>query len=500
MDALSPADIEQLAARGISADEARRQLALLRQPPPYARVLRPATVGDGIHQLDAADEPRLLERYDRARRLGQILRFVPASGAASRMFKVLEAYRSGVRDDPTVAAAERLAAELDRFPFAAELRRAAGLDGGEAADPRRLIEALLGPGGLDYGRMPKGLVPFHRYTDHLRTAFEEHLVATLEQVRDGSGAARVHFTVSPEHEERFTALLDRRRLFFERRFEGRLEVAFSHQHPRTDTLAIDDDQLPVRREDGSLLLRPGGHGALIENLAALGTPVVLIRNIDNVLPDGRRGIARRWSGLLCGLLLELQDRVFDLTERLETAGAAAIGATRTFVDRWLGAGPPAGEDADRPESWLRLLRRPLRVCGMVRNEGQPGGGPFWVLDGLGRESCQIVEGSQIDPDSGAARRALAAATHFNPVDLACALVDRHRRPYRLEEFVDPATAFVSTKSFGGRSLRALERPGLWNGAMAYWNTVFVEVPAATFAPVKTVFDLLRDEHQEGGGR
>ena len=495
---LSPADLEHLASRGISPDEARRQLALLRDPPPPARILRPATVGDGIMRLSPEDESRLLDRFRRARRDGRLERFVPASGAASRMFQALEAYRTGSREPSALAAAQRLAEHLDQFPFAADLRRAAGIGDGGPPDLQRLVDALLGTEGLGYGQMPKGLVPFHRYRDHLRTAFDEHLVATLEEVPDAHGTARVHFTVSPEHEQRFRARLEHHRSLFEHRCDGRLEVAFSHQHPRTDTLAVDLDGCPVRLGDGSLLLRPGGHGALIENLAALDSPVVVIRNIDNVLPDSRREIARRWSGLLCGLLLEIQDRVFELAESLAAGGgAAAIEATRVFVGRWLGSSLPAGEADDRPESWLRLLERPLRVCGMVRNEGQPGGGPFWVRDGLGRESCQIVESAQIDGNAPASRRALAAATHFNPVDLVCGLVDRRGKRFRLEDFVDPASAFVATKSFGGRELRALERPGLWNGAMAYWNTVFVEVPAATFAPVKTVFDLLRDEHQQG---
>lgn len=486
-DPFSPADLRQMAEQGIDPAEALRQIELFRKPPPFARVLRACRVGDGIRTISKASEPWLLARFEEAARGGRIAKLVPASGAATRMFKELLAdLNDGAQGEPS-AEVRTFLENLPRFAFYEDLAEA------QTADRRTLLEYLLTEKGLDYAELPKGLLKFHRYPDGPRTPFEEHLVEAADVTRDAEGNCRLHFTVSPQHQERFDALLEKVRGRYEERYNCRFQVSFSHQRRSTDTIAVDPENRPFRQDDGTLLFRPGGHGALLDNLgslAALGWDLVLLKNIDNVVPDGRKPAVNGWKKALTGYLLALQERVFRALERLEADPAALEEAAR-LVEEELSRPIPAG--VDRRQFVLDALNRPLRVCGVVRNQGEPGGGPFWVEDACGQISLQIVESSQIDP--GMRKDILAGSTHFNPVDIVCALRDRHGAPYDLHRFVDPTTVFISSKSHEGRPLKALERPGLWNGAMAGWNTVFVEVPDETFAPVKTVLDLLRPEHQ-----
>lgn len=493
---LTAEDRRQIAQMGISLEEAERQLSLLRDPPPFAQVLRPARVGDGIVRLDPAEKEALSLRHERAQAAGELEKLVPASGAASRMFKELAAFLDNPRDDRGADAARRFAECLDAFPFGPELRREVSRLGRDVTSPLDLIRTLLEPEGLGYGNKPKGLILFHRYGKGGRTPFEEHLVEAALHVKDRRSRARVHFTVSPEHEDGFRRRLAEQGPLLEREFDARFEVVFSHQERATDTLAVDLDGRPFRRGDGSLLFRPGGHGALIHNLSRSRTGVVFIKNIDNVVPDHHRDATVEWKKLLGGLLLRLQDRIFAFGRALDSGdvGDEFEKECRLFLGKWFGRRLPSGRAVSR--SVLETaLHRPLRVCGVVRNTGEPGGGPFWVRDESGEVSCQIVESSQLDHGSSLVREALKAATHFNPVDLVCGLRDWRGRPHDLQAFIDPSAVFVSRKSWKGRELIALERPGLWNGAMAGWNTVMVEVPAETFAPVKTVFDLLRSEHR-----
>ena len=460
-------DLSQMAGLGIAPEEALRQIELFRNPPPFTRVLRPCRVGDGIRQISKMAEPWLLARFEEAARSGRVAKFVPASGAATRMFKDLLANR------------ETFLENLPRFAFYEDLA-------GIPADA--VLEHLL----TEKAELPKGLLKFHRYPEGSRTPFEEHLVEAADVTRDADGVCRLHFTVSPQHQERFEQLLEEVRRVYQALYRCRFEVSFSYQRRSTDTIAVDPDNQPFRQEDGTLLFRPGGHGALLDNLNSLGWDLVLLKNIDNVVPDSRKPVVNGWKKALTGHLLALQQRIFRLQERLE-ADPAALDEAAKLVEEELSRPIPAG--ADRGQFILDALNRPLRVCGVVRNQGEPGGGPFWVEDADGRVSVQIVESSQIDPKIR--DKVLAQSTHFNPVDIVCALRDRHGAPYDLHRFVDPATVFISSKSHEGRPLKALERPGLWNGAMAGWNTVFVEVPDETFAPVKTVLDLLRPEHQPG---
>jgi hypothetical protein len=506
------ADRAQLAELGISTEEVARQQRLFVDPPPATVLDRPCTIGDGITVLGDADRQAAFQAHARAAAAGRLLKFLPASGAATRMFQALLVARES---DPSVSrsALERCAAagdeaarevlafadHLSRFAFAHELATVVARQGHDLAsllargDVGPVLSALLDPDGLDYARLPKGLLLFHRYADGNRTAFEEHL---LEAAAYGSSSAavRLHLTVSPEHEAAFRSLLERIRERCERRAGARFAIDFSEQKRCSDTLAVEVDNQPFRTADGQLLFRPGGHGALIDNLNGLRGDVVLLKTIDNIQPDHLRGSAVDWLRLLAGHLIRIQDALFAQLARLSArpVPAGAVDAARQFARDQLGA--TLATDADAA-AVIEALDRPLRVCGMVRNTGEPGGGPFWVRAPDGRCTRQIVEAAQIDARDGAQRALFAAATHFNPVMIVCGLRDWTGRPFDLHAFVDPAAVFIARKSSHGRELKALERPGLWNGAMAYWHTLFVEVPESTFTPVKTVNDLLRPAHQ-----
>ncbi|MDY6951644.1 MAG: DUF4301 family protein, partial [Thermodesulfobacteriota bacterium] len=350
-------------------------------------------------------------------------------------------------------------------------------------------------------QLPKGLLKFHTYGHEARTAFEEHLVEAIDYAKDDTGLCHLHFTVSREHHKRFQALWETVGPRYAKDLDGRFEADFSLQERSTDTIAVDLENKPFRLPDGSLLFRPAGHGALIENLNRLKGEIVFIKNIDNVVPDRLKGHTAFWKKVLAGCLLELQQRVFSYLKTL-TGGPADEGLLDeclAFVEKELSVRPAWNQDKTSPgarqDCLVSMLNRPLRVCGVVRNEGEPGGGPFWVQAKDGSLSLQVAESVEVDPLSEEQQAIQAASTHFNPVDIVCALRDFEGRPYDLKAYVDKEAFFISEKSKDGRDLKALELPGLWNGAMAYWNTVFVEVPVITFNPVKTVNDLLREEHQ-----
>ena len=501
---LAPEDFATLAAVGISPEEAERQLALLSSPPPPTRLDRPCTLGDGVRRLQAAEEPALLAAADRAAARGALAKFVPASGAASRMFAGLLALAEDPASQTGRREAEAVAAALGRLPIRRRLAAHLAARGEQVAEllaregPAGLARALVGADGLALAELPKGLIPFHLYPDDERTAFAEHLVEGAACLADREGVCRLDFTVPPGSDPLFLAALAAARARHEARLGARFAVRLTHQEPATDTLALGADGAPCRHPDGRLLLRPGGHGALLANLEATGHELVLVKNIDNVLPEDRHAETGRWQRLLAGLALELAARRDAALAALAggpdpAAWRAAVALLAELGDPWggeLGATPPVALLGER-------LRRPLRVCGVVRNQGEPGGGPFWVCDAAGRRSLQIVESAQVDEADPAQAAIWRASTHFNPVQIACALRDERGEPFPLSRFVDESAVFVAHRSEGGRPLLALERPGLWNGAMAHWHTVFVEVPVATFAPVKTLLDLARPEHQAG---
>lgn len=440
-------DLQQLAQRGISLDKATYQMDCFRTGFPDLNIVAPASVNNGIRVLTKAQEEAAVEAWQRYLDEGHaVLKFVPASGAASRMFKNLFEFLESGEQTPFITT---FLDGKDRFAFGPDLK---DKEGREAV--RYLLE------DMHYGSLPKGLLKFHSYRDGARTPALEHLVEGALYAAS-QGVVRLHFTVSHDHLPLFRQHIAANLQRFEKKYGVRYEVSFSEQLPSTDTLAANPDGTPFRTADGKLLFRPGGHGALIENLGKCEADIVFIKNIDNVVPDKRKKATVRYKQVLAGVLVTEQQRVFEALR------------------------DPSLTDEERA-----LLNRPIRVCGVVKNTGEPGGGPFLVREADGSVSCQILESSQI-----ADKSLMAHATHFNPVDLVCAIRDVNGKPFRLQDFVDPQTGFISEKSKDGKELKALELPGLWNGAMSRWNTIFVQVPISTFNPVKTVNDLLRDEHQ-----
>lgn len=515
----SEKDIAQIHERGKTPKDVLAQMGVFIKGFPHAVLGRPCTVGDGIKVLDKSDFERLQKTYDQAAAHGRTMKFVPASGAASRMFKALLSFHGS--PDPIPEAEVRAGAEkgdkdcstlmefmhrLESFAFHGPLSSVmerAGLDIEgllEKKDFKQILEYTLSSGGLELARRPKGLIPFHRYPDHLRTPVEEHLEEAARYVSDRDGRAVIHFTVSPEHLSRIQEHVAKA----VSRYNAsgiRHEVTYSLQKPSTDTIAVDMDNAPFRNSDGELLFRPGGHGALLENLNDLQGDIVFIKNIDNVVPDRLKEDTTTWKKALGGCLIALQDRIFECLEQLSgpRPDQGELENMLRFVRDELYRIPPAGRpelsDDEKMQFLITAMNRPIRVCGMVRNVGEPGGGPFWVEQQDGTMCPQIIESSQVDMASPGQKAIWESSTHFNPVDLVCGVRDYRGKPFDLRNYVDPLTGFISIKSKDGKELKALELPGLWNGAMAHWNTVFVEVPIITFNPVKTIMDLLRKEHQ-----
>ena len=472
-------DISLIEARGLSVAEVEKQIDNFRNGFPSLPVVRAASGGDGVRQLNEEELHSAEELYmSRAKGL-KTIKFVPASGAATRMFKELFEY---VNDNKRTPGIDKLITNLEKFAFFAELAKFLK----PQIDDKDVVRNII-IDGLGYGSKPKGLVTFHAYKEGARKPVEEHLVEAALYASDGERAA-IHFTVSPEHKAGFLTLLEERQGHYEKKFGIKYDVTFSEQSPATDTIAVNPDNTPFRNEDGSLLFRPAGHGALIDNLDKLDADIIFVKNIDNVTTDERKPDTITYKRVLAGELLRLQERSFELLRALER-GEDKYAEAKEFLCNELCCKLP--EDASR-ELIRESLDRPIRVCGMVKNEGEPGGGPFWVGDDKGREQLQIAESSQIAKED---MHLMKEATHFNPVDLVCGVKRYDGTKYNLKLYTDPKTGFISSKSAGGRELRAQELPGLWNGAMANWNTIFVEVPISTFSPVKVVQDLLRPEHQ-----
>ena len=472
-------DISQIEARGLSVAEVERQIDNFRNGFPSLPVVRAASGGDGVRQLSEEELHSAEELYKSRSKGIKTIKFVPASGAATRMFKELFEY---VNDDKRTPGIDKLITNLEKFAFFAELAKFLK----PQIDDKDVVRNII-IDGLGYGSKPKGLVTFHAYKEGARKPVEEHLVEAALYASDGERAA-IHFTVSPEHKAGFLNLLEERQSHYEKKYGITYDVSFSEQSPATDTIAVNPDNTPFRNEDGTLLFRPAGHGALIDNLDKLDADIIFVKNIDNVTTDERKPDTITYKRVLAGELLRLQERSFELLRALER-GEDKYPEAKTFLCNDLCCKLP--EDASR-ELIRESLDRPIRVCGMVKNEGEPGGGPFWVKDTQGREQLQIAESSQIAKED---MHLMKEATHFNPVDLVCGVKRYDGTKYNLKLYTDPKTGFISSKSAGGRELRAQELPGLWNGAMANWNTIFVEVPISTFSPVKVVQDLLRPEHQ-----
>ncbi len=520
---LTPKDIETITAKGISQEQVFLQLERFAKGATPVNPVKPATPGDGITCFKENKIKELVAFFEKAASSRTIIKFVPASGAATRMFKDLQNYLNnsdnqdnpGAKEDPFIQ--EFISGIKNKdFAFLEDLQKVLEKDGFrleelvESHQYVTIIEYLLHK-GLNYANLPKALLKFHYYKDHgySRTAIEEHLVEGLAYSRDAQNEVHIHFTISPGFLEKMNKLLE---AVIPRYTKGddtgavTFDISHSFQQPATDTVAVDKNNELFRDGNGNIVLRPGGHGALIKNLDDLDGDIIFIKNIDNIVPDHLKAETITFKKVIGGHLLTVQSQVFDFLSRLDPGGTgsptplapADLDNIVAYAQEGLNITFPAefeNWEASTKSSFLfKKLNRPIRVCGMVKNEGEPGGGPFWIKEKDGAVSLQIIEGAQLDKDSAGTQQMLAQATHFNPVDLVCAVKDYRGQKFVLSRFVDHEAYFISAKSLDGRPLKAMELPGLWNGAMADWNTIFVEVPLITFNPVKTVNDLLRPTH------
>ena len=506
-------DLDQIVTRGSNLAEIEKQLNHFRKGFPFLKVLRPATIGDGIIRLNAEKVSTAVKQFTQKVQQGlQPAKFVPASGAASRMFQSLYTFAEAAHSDEEAA---KLLRE-DRFKsvnqffnqlkdFAFYRKLVATLDNriSEDGHPRycEIINYLLSDKGLNYGFLPKGLLDFHQYLEGPRSPVEEHMIEGALYGADIQGNVKLHFTVSPEHLDLFTEKVTEATPALEIKYGVKYEITFSEQKPSTDTIAVDPENNPFRLSDGSLFFRPAGHGALLDNLNEINGDILFVKNIDNVVPDRLKEETVRYKMALALLLTDYQDRIFSFLQILEKklVSDEQMAEIIEFTEKELCI-EPIDKQYEGDESTLihylyRKLNRPIRICGMVKNEGEPGGGPFWAQNDDGTVSLQVVESSQIDHNDLKQLDIARHSTHFNPVDLVCGVRNYKGEKFDLLKYRDPETGFISSKSKDGKTLKAQELPGLWNGAMADWITLFVEVPIITFNPVKTVNDLLRSEHQ-----
>lgn len=505
---LTQDDKALLSKKGISEEQIAAQLDCFKKGFPFLKLEAAASVGNGIVSPDACALKNYVQAWEDYKKEGHvIMKFVPASGAASRMFKNLFEFLGSDNDVPTTDFEKKFFAEIEHFAFFDDLNEACLKNTGKgihqliaANDYKSVVSNLLESAGLNYGSLPKGLLKFHKYEDGARTPLEEHLVEGALYASSEGDKVNVHFTVSPEHRALFEKLVTEKSAEYTRKYNVIYNVSFSEQKPSTDTVAADMENLPFRDEKGRLVFRPGGHGALIENLNDLNADIVFIKNIDNVVPDRLKADTVTYKQLIAGVLVTLQKKAFDYIRLIDSGKYThqQIEEIIRFVQQNLCCRNPKIKDLEDGDLVLYLknkLNRPMRVCGMVKNVGEPGGGPFLAYNADGTVSLQILESSQIDMNDPEKKAMFEKGTHFNPVDLVCALRDYKGNSFDLLKYVDKATGFISYKSKNGKELKALELPGLWNGSMSDWNTVFVEVPLTTFNPVKTVNDLLREQHQ-----
>ena len=492
-------DIAQIEQRGSSVQTAEQQVERFKQGFPWMKIVAPATPERGIQVLDEAAVEAAAKYYEGAKINGKC-KFVPASGAASRMFKDLfsglDALKAGMElaDD---APAAKFVDQIQGFAFyTPELF---GEQTCKCPEYRQsVLSKTLTEEGLGYGAKPKGVLKFHKYTDgEIRTAFAEHLVEAQNYMRNEDGTANLVVTISPEHQHLFEEAYAQVKEAYEAKYGVKYNITFTFQDKATDTIAVDVENKPFRTETDSLLFRPAGHGALIYNLNKIEEEVVSIKNIDNVANERLLPETATWKKVLLGKALELRDKIYGYLNALDAEATPALcDEIEAFLDNTLCVTLPEAADFDARVAAIRAkLNRPIRVAGMVKNQGEPGGGPFIIADKDGSTSLQVLESVQINMSDDHARNALASATHFNPVDIVCCLHDYKGQSFDLLQYVDEDAGFISSKSYQGRELKALELPGLWNGAMSNWNTLFVEVPLATFNPVKVVLDLLRPAHQ-----
>lgn len=513
----SPGDLKYFQSKGIDVKTIEQQLDNFRKGFPFIDLVEPATIKNGIRVFSEADIDKFAKVYDKNCEDYEILKFIPASGAASRMFKTLFEFADQLsitsspdellEKDKGFNSAYNFFANLRKFPFYEDLKDVMekhhiSLENKlKEKDYKPVIDFLLYEHGLGYANKPKALLKFHNYPDGSRMALEEHLVESANYGVNNEGRVAVHFTVSPEHADNLIEEINKVKDKYEELFDVVYELTFSIQKSSTDTIAVDKNNKPVRDENDNIIFRPGGHGALIENLNDREGEIIFIKNIDNVVPDRLKNITYKYKRALGGYLIELREKIVDYLETLED-GSISNNELKKIVNFCsdklfikLTEEFETYTTIEKVDFLYTRLNRPIRLCGMVKNEGEPGGGPFWVRNSAGEISLQIVESSQIDFSDNDQKKIFEQSTHFNPVDLVCYVRDFNDEQFDLREFIDPSTGFISQKSKDGVDIKALELPGLWNGAMADWITVFIEVPVATFNPVKTINDLLRKEHQ-----
>jgi Domain of unknown function (DUF4301) len=485
-------DFSQIHELGIDLETVYQQINDFKEGFPFMVLQKAATPNDGVIQLSEEQLKTYEALYEKKVTKLTPLKFVPASGAATRMFKSLFSFLEEGKSDKST---DQFFDKLSHFAFAEDLKNILP----ENADSQMIVDYYLTRKGLEYGTLPKGLLKFHKYENESRTALEEHLVEGATYASN-DGKVKLHFTVSPEHLSRFLKLLNKVVPNYEEKYSVKFDISFSEQRRSTDTIAVNMDNTPFREKDDSLLFRPAGHGALLANLNDISADIVFIKNIDNVVPDRIKSTTITYKKALAGVLLKYQDKIFDYQYQLkEWASEPLLLELSHFLEEKLCILPPVDfmEMAHNQKVmyFQRKLNRPLRVCGVVPNTGEPGGGPFWCKNSDGTTSLQIVESAQVNMDSITQKEIFNNSTHFNPVDLICSMKNYRNEKFDLLKFRDPKTGFVTQKSKDGKDLQAQELPGLWNGSMADWNTIFVEVPLITFNPVKTVNDLLREEHQ-----
>ncbi|MFP2995671.1 DUF4301 family protein [Spongiivirga sp. MCCC 1A20706] len=504
----------QLADRGISENELNRQLQLFKSGILPLNIIAPATVDNGITVLDK-EAFHLAEVYENAKNNLDIIKFVPASGAATRMFKFLFEFLNdyNVEKESINAYINRkretslrtFFVGIEKLPFynevLAQLKEVEPNYNGLSSDAFRLlfVKTLVTEVGLDYGAFPKGLIPFHQYKSHLATPFQEHLFEAAGYAANNE-YAKLHFTVSEDHLEKFKNKEEEIQAKVSEKTGIAFDIEYSFQKAYTDTVSVDLKNNLLEDNEGQLVFRPGGHGALIENLNTIDADIIFIKNIDNVVVQRYEEAVTSNKKVLAGKLLELQRQIFRYSRALE-ANPDSLDLEEILQFVYSSLNVQVSSEFEKyarkyqVEYLLEKLNRPIRICGMVKNEGEPGGGPFWVKHESGITSLQIVESAQINKKDKEQTKLFKKSTHFNPVDLVCGVRDHHGIKYDLTKFVDKKAYFIAAKSKDGKKLKALELPGLWNGAMANWNTIFVQVPLTTFNPVKTVNDLFKPAHQ-----
>ena len=485
-------DFSQIHELGIDLETVYQQINDFKEGFPFMQLQKAATLNDGVLKLSNEELEKYTALYEKKVAKLTPLKFVPASGAATRMFKSLFSFLEEGKSDKST---DQFFDKLSDFAFAEDLKKILPQD----ADNKTIVDYYLTRKGLEYGTLPKGLLKFHQYENESRTALEEHLVEGANYANN-DGKVKLHFTVSPEHLSRFLKLLNKVVPNYEEKYNVKFDISFSEQRRSTDTIAVNMDDTPFREKEGSLLFRPAGHGALLANLNDISADIVFIKNIDNVVPDRIKQPTVAYKKALAGVLLKYQDRIFDYQFQLkEWASEPLLMELSQFFEKELCVLPPVGfmgmNHNEKVMYYQKKLNRPLRVCGVVPNTGEPGGGPFWCKNSDDSTSLQIVESAQVDMNDEAQKAIFNNSTHFNPVDLICSMKNYRNEKFDLMKYRDLKTGFVTQKSKDGKDLKAQELPGLWNGSMADWNTIFVEVPLITFNPVKTVNDLLRDEHQ-----